>query len=129
MNKHLAAAALTFLCGPAFAADNVKIGFVTTLSGPAGVIGKHMKDASELALSMLGGKVGGVPAQIVYADDQQKPDVGRQVTDELMKRDKVDFLTGYIWSNVLLASYQPAIQSGTILISANAGPHQIAGSQ
>jgi branched-chain amino acid transport system substrate-binding protein len=114
---------------PAHAADNIKIGFVTTLSGPAGIIGKHMKDAADLALAMLGGKIGGKPAEIVYADDQFKPDVGRQVTDELLKRDKVDFLTGYIWSNVLLASYQPAIRSGTILISANAGPHQIAGSQ
>jgi branched-chain amino acid transport system substrate-binding protein len=111
------------------AAENVKVGFVTTLSGPAGIIGKHMKDASELSLSMLGGKLGGLPAQIVYADDQFKPDVGRQVTDELMKRDKVDFMTGYIWSNVLLASFQPVVQSGMILISANAGPHQLAGVQ
>src|SRR3954470_24078310 len=127
MKKHLAAAAVAFLCGPAFAADNVKIGFVTTLSGPAGVIGKHMKDSADLALSMLGGKIGGLPAQIVYGDDQQKPDVGRQVADEMLKRDKVDFLTGVIWSNVLLAVYQPVIQSGTILISANAGPHELAG--
>ena len=73
MKRHLGAAiAALLIAGPAFAADNVKIGFVTTLSGPAGVIGKHMKDASELALSMLGGKVGGVPAQIVYADDQSE---------------------------------------------------------
>src|SRR3954468_8481893 len=135
MNKHLIAAAAEMLLSlSAHAADNVKatnikIGFVTTLSGPAGIIGKHMKDAADLALSMLGGKIGGVPAEIVYADDQFKPDVGRQVTDELLKRDKVDFLTGYIWSNVLLASYQPAIQPGKLLISANAGPHQIAGSQ
>lgn len=130
MKKHLiAAAAALLLALPAHAADNIKIGFVTTLSGPAGIIGKHMKDASDLSLAMLGGKIGGLPAQIVYADDQFKPDVGRQVTDELLKRDKVDFLTGYIWSNVLLAVYQPVIQSGTILISANAGPHQLAGVQ
>jgi branched-chain amino acid transport system substrate-binding protein len=129
MKKHLIAAAALVLSLPANAADNIKIGFVTTLSGPAGIIGKHMKDASDLSLSMLGGKIGGLPAQIVYADDQFKPDVGRQVTDELLKRDKVDFVTGYIWSNVLLAVYQPVIQSGTILISANAGPHQIAGAQ
>src|SRR3954469_14461244 len=129
MKQYLAAAAVTFLCGPAFAADNVKIGFVTTLSGPAGVIGKHMKDSADLALSMLGGKIGGLPAQIVYGDDQQKPDVGRQVADEMLKRDKIDFMTGFIWSNVLLAAYQPVIQSGTILISANAGPHQLAGAQ
>src|SRR6266568_6596986 len=127
MKKHLAAAAAILLALPAYAADNVRIGFVTTLSGPAGIIGKHMKDASELALAMLGGKIGGLPAQIVYGDDQFKPDVGRQVADEMLKRDKVDFMTGFIWSNVLLAVYQPVIQSGTILISANAGPQEIAG--
>src|SRR5918996_6100369 len=130
MQKHLIAAAAAMLLSlPAHAADTVKIGFVTTLSGPAGIIGKHMKDAADLALGMLGGKMGGLPAQIVYGDDQFKPDVGRQVSDEMLKRDKVDFMTGFIWSNVLLASYQPIIQSGTILISANAGPHQIAGAQ
>ena len=127
MKKYLAALASLFLfTASAGAADNVKIGFITTLSGPAGIIGKHMKDASELALSMLGGKVGGVPAQIVYGDDQQKPDIGRQVSDEMLTRDKVDFLTGVIWSNVMLAIYQPVIQSGTLLISANAGPHEVA---
>src|SRR4051812_42486658 len=98
MKKHLIAAAAAMLLSlPAQAADtakaeNVKIGFVTTLSGPAGIIGKHMKDAADLALSMLGGKIGGLPAEIVYGDDQFKPDVGRQVTDELLKRDRVDFL-------------------------------------
>jgi branched-chain amino acid transport system substrate-binding protein len=129
MKQHLVAATVLLLGLPAQAADSVKIGFVTTLSGPAGIIGKHMKDAADLSLSMLGGKAGGLPAQIVYGDDQFKPDVGRQVSDEMLKRDKVDFMTGFIWSNVLLASYQPIIQSGTILISANAGPHQIAGAQ
>ena len=128
MKKYLTAlAALLLFVAPAGAADNVKVGFITTLSGPAGIIGKHMKDASELSLSMLGGKLGGVPAQIIYGDDQQKPDIGRQVADEMLTRDKVDFLSGIIWSNVMLAIYQPAIQSGVMLISANAGPHEIAG--
>ncbi len=122
-----AAAALSLLVAPAFAEQSVKIGFVTTLSGPAGVIGKHMKDASTLALDMLGGKIGGLPATIVYGDDQFKPDVGRQVSEEMLQRDKVDFMTGFIWSNVLLASYQPIIRSGVILIGANAGPHELAG--
>jgi branched-chain amino acid transport system substrate-binding protein len=122
-----AAAALSLLVAPAFAEQSVKIGFVTTLSGPAGVIGKHMKDASTLALEMLGGKIGGLPATIVYGDDQFKPDVGRQVSEEMLQRDKVDFMTGFIWSNVLLASYQPIIRSGVILIGANAGPHELAG--
>ncbi|HUC65631.1 MAG TPA: ABC transporter substrate-binding protein [Stellaceae bacterium] len=121
------AAALSLLVAPAFAEQSVKIGFVTTLSGPAGVIGKHMKDASTLALEMLGGKIGGLPATIVYGDDQFKPDVGRQISEEMLQRDKVDFMTGFIWSNVLLASYQPIIRSGVILIGANAGPHELAG--
>ncbi len=129
MQRRLVAAlsALALSAAPALAADKVKIGFITTLSGPAGVIGKHMKDSADLALEMLGGKVGGLPAEIVYGDDQQKPDVGREVAEEMLKKHKVDFLTGIIWSNVLLALYQPVIKSDTILISANAGPHEVAG--
>ena len=72
-------------------------------------------------------KSAGYPATIVYGDDQFKPDVGREVAEEMLKKDKVDFMTGFIWSNVLLASYQPIIKSGIILIGANAGPHEIAG--
>ena len=121
------AAILGLLALPARAEDPVKIGLVTTLSGPAGVIGKHMKDAADLALEMLDGKIGGKPAVIVYGDDQFKPDVGRQVAEEMLKRDKVDFMTGFIWSNVLLASYQPVIKSGVIFVGANAGPHEMAG--
>jgi branched-chain amino acid transport system substrate-binding protein len=121
------AAILGLLAMPALADEPVKIGLVTTLSGPAGVIGKHMKDAADLALEMLDGKIGGKPAVIVYGDDQFKPDVGRQVAEEMLKRDKVDFMTGFIWSNVLLASYQPVIKSGVIFVGANAGPHEMAG--
>src|SRR5437763_16936453 len=106
MKKHLAAAVAAFLfAAPAFAADNVKIGFVTTLSGPAGVIGKHMKDSADLALSMLGGKIGGLAAQIIYGDDQQKPDNRRPVADEMLKRDKGDFVTAGIWTNETPAMY------------------------
>ncbi len=120
-------AGLCLLATPALAGDDVKIGLVTTLSGPAGVIGKHMKDAGDLALELLNGNIGGKPASIVYGDDQFRPDVGRQVAEEMLKRDRIDFMTGFIWSNVLLAAYQPIIKSGTILIGANAGPHEIAG--
>jgi len=121
--------ALCLIAGSATAAETVKIGFITTLSGPAGIIGKHMKDAADLALKELHGKLGGVNTEIVYGDDQFKPDVGRQVAEEMLKRDKVNFITGVIWSNVLLAIRQPVLSSGTILISANAGPHELAGAQ
>jgi branched-chain amino acid transport system substrate-binding protein len=86
-----------------------------------------MKDAGDLAMDLLHNQIGGKPASIVYGDDQFRPDVGRQVAEEMLKRDRVDFMTGFIWSNVLLAAYQPIIKSGTILIGANAGPHELAG--
>ncbi|HTV26678.1 MAG TPA: ABC transporter substrate-binding protein [Xanthobacteraceae bacterium] len=120
--------AAALMATPSLAAEQVKIGFITTLSGPAGVIGKQMKDAANLALQDLGGKMGGLDAKIIFGDDQLKPDVGRQLAEEMVKRDNVNFITGIIWSNVLLAIRQPVLSSGTILISANAGPHEMAGS-
>jgi branched-chain amino acid transport system substrate-binding protein len=121
------AALLALAAAPATAQDGAKIGFVATFSGPAAVIGNDMRDAFELALDHLGRKVGGLPAQVIYEDDQQKPEVGKQKTDKLIEADRVNFLTGYIWSNVLLASLKPAVDAQTFLISANAGPSQIAG--
>jgi branched-chain amino acid transport system substrate-binding protein len=113
----------------AYGAESIKIGFVDTFSGPNAVIGNEQKAAFELALDRLGHKMGGIPVEVSYEDDQQKPDVGRQVTEKLVQVQKVDFLTGYIWSNVLLASMKPAVDSKTFIISANAGPSQIAGEQ
>ncbi len=72
-------------------------------------------------------KWAGSPFNVLYEDDQQKPEVGKQKTDKLIEADRVHFLTGYIWSNVLLASLKPAVDSQTFIISANAGPSQIAG--
>jgi branched-chain amino acid transport system substrate-binding protein len=124
----LGAALLVAASAPAYAQD-IKIGFVSTFSGPAAAIGNDMRDAVELALDRLGRKMGGRPVAVVYEDDQQKPEVGQQKTEKLVQSDKVDFLTGYIWSNVLLASLKSAVDSQTFIISANAGPSQIAGEQ
>jgi branched-chain amino acid transport system substrate-binding protein len=123
------AALLALVVTPAAAQDGVKIGFVATFSGPAAAIGNDMRDAFELALDHLGRKLGGAPANVIYEDDQQKPEVGKQKTDKLIGADRVNFLTGYIWSNVLLASLKPAADAQTFLVSANAGPSQIAGEQ
>src|SRR3546814_18288785 len=73
--------------------------------------------------------MGGIPVEVIYEDDEQKPEVGKQKTDKLLQRDRVDFMAGYIWSNVLPASYKPVVDSKTFLISANAGPSQPAGEQ
>src|SRR6476660_4330232 len=123
----LAGAMALALSNPAKAGDTVKIGFVSTFSGPTAVIGNDMRNSFELALDHLGRKMGGKPVEVIYEDDQQKPDVGKQKTDKLVQSDKVDFIVGYIWSNVLLASLKGAVDSQTFLISANAGPSQVAG--
>ena len=113
--------------GPAPAAETVKIGFITSLSGPAGIIGKHMKDSVELALDHLGRKVGGLETEVIYGDDQRKPDVGKQLADEMLKKHRVHFVSGIIWSNVMLAVAPTVTQAGTLMIGTNAGPHELAG--
>ncbi|MGH6737765.1 MAG: ABC transporter substrate-binding protein, partial [Bradyrhizobium sp.] len=115
------------LSGPALAGDTIKIGFVSTFSGPTAVIGNDMRNSFELALDHLGRKMAGKPVEVIYEDDGQKPDVGKQKTEKLVQSDKVDFIVGYIWSNVLLASLKTAVDSKTFLITANAGPSQLAG--
>jgi branched-chain amino acid transport system substrate-binding protein len=97
----------------------IKIGFVSTFSGPTAAIGNDMRNSFELALDHLGRKMGGAPVEVVYEDDQQKPEVGKQKTDKLIESDKVDFIVGYIWSNVLLASLKSAVDSKTFLITSN----------
>jgi len=79
------------------------------------------------ALDHIGRKMGGKPVEVIYEDDGQKPDVGKQKTEKLIQSDKVDFIAGYIWSNVLLASLKPVVDSKTMMVIANAGPSQVAG--
>ena len=121
------AAALAF-AAPAMAQAPIKIGFISTFSGPQAAIGEDMRRSVELAKEHLGGKMGGRPFEIIYEDDQFKPDVGKQKSEKLVQQDKVNFVAGYIWSNVLLASLKTVTdEADTILISSNAGPSQIAG--
>jgi branched-chain amino acid transport system substrate-binding protein len=114
---------------PALAQQKVKIGFITTLSGPQGVIGEHMKNSVELALDHLGRKMGGLPVEVVYGDDQFKPDVGVQVAKEMMSRQQVDFVSGIIWSNVMMAVSPTVTGAGKIMVGTNAGPSPLAGAQ
>jgi len=123
----LAGAAVLALANPALAGDTIKIGFVSTFSGPTAVIGNDMRNAFELALDHMGRKIGGLPVEVIYEDDGQKPDVGKQKTEKLIESDKVDFIVGYIWSNVLLASLKPIVDSKTFLVITNAGASQVAG--
>ncbi len=105
----------------------IKIGFVSTFSGPTAAIGNDMRNAFELGLDHLGRKIGGLPVEVIYEDDTQKPDVGVQKTQKLIESDKVDFIVGYIWSNVLLASLKPLVDSKTVTVVTNAGASAFAG--
>ncbi|MEX2495960.1 MAG: ABC transporter substrate-binding protein, partial [Woeseia sp.] len=111
--KWLVLAAISALAASPAAAQNktIKIGFVSTFSGPTAVIGNDMRNSFELALDHLGRKMAGIAVEVIYEDDQQKPEVGVQKTQKLIEYDKVDFLVGYIWSNVLLPSLKPAVDS------------------
>ena len=108
-------------------AETVKIGFVTTLTGGAGAIGNDMRDAVELALDHLGGKMGESDVEIFYEDDTFKPAVGKQKTEKLVKKEKVHFVGGYIWSHVLMASRNSVVGKGPFMITSNAGPGPVAG--
>jgi len=82
-----------------------------------------------LAVEQLGGKLGGTETEIIKEDDQLKPDVGVQNVRKLIEKDDVDLITGITFSNVLMAISKPVAEAGTFLISSNAGPAPLAGSQ
>ena len=115
------------LVAPNAFSTTVKLGFVTTLTTPGAGIGNDMRDAVELALEHIDHKMGPVDVEVVYGDDEFNPQKGKQATERLVTQDKVDIVFGYIWSHVLLASATTVLDAGKILISANAGPSQLAG--
>jgi branched-chain amino acid transport system substrate-binding protein len=123
----LAAAVLCAAVSGASAQEKLKIGLMATLSGPAAVLGQHMRDGFQLGLRHLGGKLGGLEAEVIVADDELKPDVGLQKVRGLLERDKVDVVVGVIFSNVMMAIAKPVFDSKTVLVSPNAGPSPLAG--
>lgn len=111
------------------AAEPVRVGLLSTLSGPGAGLGVDIRDGFQLAVKLAGNKLGGRDAEVIVADDQASPDVGRQTADRLVKRDKVDFMTGIVFSNVMLAVGAPTFAAQTFYVSANAGPSAYAGEQ
>ena len=122
---------LGVLCtaSPATAADKVKVGMLSTLSGAGAGLGVDIQDGFNLALKHLDGKLGGLPAEVIVADDQQNPDIAKQAAEKLLKKDQVDFMTGVVFSNIMLAVGPSVFENKTFFISANAGPSQLAGEQ
>jgi len=123
----LAAAACAVVVNGAGAQDKVRIGLIYTLSGPAAALGQQSKNGFELAVKELGGKMGGKDVELFIVDDTLKPDLAIQKTNELIEKDKVDFVVGPIFSNILQAIHKPAMDAGKILISTNAGASSFAG--
>lgn len=117
------------LCASAAAAraDELKLGFLATLSGPAAALGQDQYDGFMLALEQRGGKLGGMPVKVFKEDDQLKPDLGVQIVQKLIEKDKVDIVTGVTFSNVMMAVAKPMTAANTIFVGSNAGPAPLAG--
>ncbi|MSQ60283.1 MAG: ABC transporter substrate-binding protein [Betaproteobacteria bacterium] len=115
------------LTGGAHAADKVKVGFLSTLSGPSAAIGLDIRDGFNLVVKNHGGKLGGLPADVLFSDDQQNPDTGKQLAEKFLKKDRVDFITGIVFTNVMLAVAPAVFDAQTYLVTANAGPAQFSG--
>ncbi len=126
----LALACSTLLAsGTTLAADSVKVGMMTTLSGPGAGLGIDIRDGFDLALKHLGGKLGDLPTEVIVADDAQNPETAKQIAERFIKRDKVDVATGVVFSNIMLGVGPAFFGAETFYISANAGPSQYAGAE
>jgi len=122
-----AAAVLGIWTSAAYAQQNVKVGVIATLSGPPAVLGQQLRNGFELAVKTLGGKLGGRDTEILVADDELKPDVAVTKAKAMVDRDKVDFIVGPIFSNILGAIEKPVTEANVFLISPNAGSSSFAG--
>ena len=121
-----AAAAVGLTASAAGAQDKLKIGLITTLSGPPAALGVQQRNGLQLAIKQLGGKLGGREVELIIQDDELKPDVAVSKVKAFVERDKVDFVVGPIFSNILMAIMKPATE-GAFLISPNAGTSNFAG--
>jgi branched-chain amino acid transport system substrate-binding protein len=110
-------------------AEPVKIGFIATMSGPGGALGRDMLDGFRLGIEHTGGKLGGLEVELITDDDQLEPEVGLQIATRMIERDDVDVITGVVFSNVMMAIAKPVTTADVILISQNAGPSPLAGEQ
>jgi branched-chain amino acid transport system substrate-binding protein len=119
--------ALTLSSVSIYAQSTLKIGFLGTLSGPAGALGQDQYDAFMLGIEHLGGKLGNSAVQVIKEDDQLKPDLGVELAKKLIEKEKVNIITGVTFSNVMMAVHKPITDAGVFLIGSNAGPTPITG--
>jgi len=129
MKKLVLVAALGLIATQAAAQDKLKVGILTTLSGPPAALGVQQRNGFQLALKQLGGKLGGREVELLVQDDELKPDVAVGKAKAFVERDKVDFVVGPVFSNILIAMMKPVTEGGAILISPNAGTSNFAGKE
>jgi branched-chain amino acid transport system substrate-binding protein len=125
MRKILTASllALSMTAAGAALADPVKIGVITTLSGGGAGLGVDTRDALVLAFK----KSGNTDVELVIEDDAQKPELAVQIAEKMIQSDKVDLMTGIIWSNLAMAVVPNTVAQDVIYLSPNAGPSALAG--
>ena len=112
---------LTVIAGVTFA--DTKIGMITTLSGGGAGLGVDVRDGFMLAINQSGRS----DIEVIIEDDQRKPDVAVKLADKMIQSDKVDILTGIIWSNLAMAVVPSVTAQGKFYLSPNAGPSALAG--
>jgi branched-chain amino acid transport system substrate-binding protein len=122
-------AAIVLTCAQAFAQAPVKIGFVAELSGPQAALGQDQYDGFMLYVEQQGGRLGGVPVQVLREDTQLKPEVAVQAVHKLIEREGVPIITGVTFSNIMMAIHKPVTERQVFLISSLSGPSPIAGAQ
>lgn len=115
--------ALSMTAAGAALADPVKIGVITTLSGGGAGLGVDTRDALVLAFK----KSGNTDVELVIEDDAQKPELAVQIAEKMIQSDKVDLMTGIIWSNLAMAVVPNTVAQDVIYLSPNAGPSALAG--
>src|SRR3954454_7862242 len=125
----LAAAAVILGGAGAQGQEKLKIGIIATFSGPPAVLGQQLRNGFNLAVKDLNGKLGRRDVEVIVADDELKPDLAVNKVKALVDRDKVEFVVGPIFSNVLAAIMKPVTEGGAILISPNAGTSNFAGKE
>src|SRR5215831_14296424 len=125
----LAAASMSLGATGAQAQEKLKIGIIATLSGPPAVLGQQLRNGFNLAVKTLDGKLGGRDVEVIVADDELKPDVAVTKVKALLDRDKVDFVVGPVFSNMLQAIMKPVTDEKIFLISPNAGTSNFAGKE
>jgi len=125
----LATTVLLALCAATQAADQVKLGFMTPLSGPISPAGTEARRGADLALEELGNKLGGLPVKYTVVDDKTNPAEAVQGASKLIDEAKVDFVTGFSASNTMIPVWKTFSDAGVFAISALAGPLQFAGKE